>query len=119
MTITPAWTYAVTVIKVTDGDTLRVDIDLGFDIRKYETIRLHGINAPELNTVEGKAAASWVRLWVAQHDNLVATTIKGNEKYGRWLAVVTATDDGTVLNDNIVTAGHAMPWSGTGPKPVP
>lgn len=113
----PSWTYCVVVDRVIDGDTLKVCVDLGFTITKRENVRLLGINAPELSTTAGKAAAAWVRLWVAQHPHLVATTAKGNDKYGRWLATIIDSDTGATLNDDVVAAGHAHLWGGTGPKP--
>ncbi len=45
-----------TIIKITDGDTVKLSADLGFGISAKITVRCLGINAPELNTPEGKAA---------------------------------------------------------------
>ena len=43
--------YAVkSVVKVVDGDTVDVIIDLGFDIFYESRVRLYGINAPESRT---------------------------------------------------------------------
>ena len=43
--------YNVTIIKVIDGDTVKVDIDLGFDmVLRNQNIRLFGIDAPESRT---------------------------------------------------------------------
>lgn len=40
------------------------------------------------------------------------------EKYGRWLATITAAD-GACLNTDLLNAGHAAPYDGTGPRPLP
>ena len=43
--------YRCKVLRVVDGDTVDVDIDLGFDVvLKKQRVRLHGINAPESRT---------------------------------------------------------------------
>ena len=43
--------YRVEVLKVIDGDTVDVDIDLGFGVwLKNERVRLHGIDTPESRT---------------------------------------------------------------------
>ena len=45
--------YAVKeVVKVVDGDTIDIIIDLGFDLSKKERVRLAGIDAPESRTRE-------------------------------------------------------------------
>ena len=45
------WTYRCKVIKVVDGDTVDVDIDLGFGIwQKNERVRIMGIDTPESRT---------------------------------------------------------------------
>ena len=45
------WTYRAKVIKVIDGDTVDVDIDLGFGIwQKNERVRIMGIDTPESRT---------------------------------------------------------------------
>jgi micrococcal nuclease len=43
--------YKATVVKVVDGDTVDVDIDLGFDTWLHnQRIRLYGIDTPECRT---------------------------------------------------------------------
>jgi endonuclease YncB( thermonuclease family) len=52
-----AWIVHGNVAEVLDGDTVKVDLDLGWLIQlRAEPIRLLGINAPEKNTDLGKAA---------------------------------------------------------------
>lgn len=46
--------YKAYLDRVVDGDTIRVILDLGFKIHHLEILRLKGINAPEMNTDEGK-----------------------------------------------------------------
>jgi endonuclease YncB( thermonuclease family) len=98
---------------VVDGDTLNVIIDLGCDISVRTTLRLYGINAPELSTQAGKDAKTWTIQWFVEHCPAKQFTIKTvkdkTEKYGRYLATITA-PDGAVFNDDIVAAGHAVPY---------
>lgn len=119
----PAYTYiawgvdsARDPIGVVDGDTLNVGIDLGLDVAINITLRLYGINAPEMTGVEkpqGQAAKEWTIAWYQTHcpdGRFTVKTIKDDrDKYGRYLATVVA-PDGAVFNDDIVAAGHAVPY---------
>ena len=55
--------YKAELIRVIDGDTVELIIDLGFDTSRHERFRLYGIDAPEVNTAAGKEAKAW--LWEA------------------------------------------------------
>jgi micrococcal nuclease len=104
---------------VVDGDTLNVGVDLGMEVAINTTLRLYGINAPELSTQAGKDAKVWAIQWFQDHcptKQFTINTIKDTqEKYGRYLATITA-PDGHVYNDDIVAAGHAVPYFPKGPK---
>lgn len=105
--------YDAKVLKVHDGDTLHLEVDLnrhvpvldadlGFSTyirsRKlllHEDFRLYGINAPELSTPEGKLALEYFDSMLrGDNDTYVALAIETikqgdhekQEKYGRWLA---------------------------------
>ena len=54
------FTYKAFVERVVDADTLIVKIDLGFETRIRQYLRLRGINAPEISTPEGKRARDFV-----------------------------------------------------------
>ena len=85
------YTYEyVKVIKIIDGDTIDVSIDLGFNLSKDVRLRLHGINAPEIKGVtrqEGLASKEYLQSIIP-----VGTIIKvecvGADKYGRYLAII-------------------------------
>ena len=98
---------------VVDGDTLNVGVDLGLDVAHNITLRLYGINAPELTTPEGKTAKIWAIQWFQTHcpnNQFTVQTVKDQrEKYGRYLADVFA-PDGANFNADIVAAGHAVPY---------
>jgi len=84
--------YNATVTSVFDGDTITVDIDLGFGlIFSNQKIRLLGINAPEINS-DKKEKAIEVRDWLRDkllNQQIRLQTVKDRkEKYGRYLGIV-------------------------------
>jgi micrococcal nuclease len=102
--------YKAKVIRVIDGDTLLLDIDLGFHIRFVEKVRLDKVNAPEQKTEEGKAATEWVKNNLPENVVLKVTTYKKSketkeDKYGRVLGVVFVGD--VNFNSLLVENGHA------------
>ena len=54
------------VIRVKDGDTVDLMLDLGFDTYRKQTVRLQGIDTPENNTEAGKAVAVWLTRYLAR-----------------------------------------------------
>ena len=99
--------YQATKVTVIDGDTLDVTLDLGFRIEHRIRLRLKGINCPEMRTPEGKAAKQFTTEWIdARLPMVTVNTFKDKtEKYGRYLARITAADGD--LNTCLVEAGHA------------
>jgi endonuclease YncB( thermonuclease family) len=81
------YTYNATVEKVVDGDTLRVIVDLGFNVRTRQYIRLKGIDCPEMDTPEGKAAKNFVENALAGLGSITLKTVKP-DKYDRYLGDV-------------------------------
>jgi micrococcal nuclease len=53
------WTVPATVLRIVDGDTVQLDLDLGWRIRMTANCRVFGINAPEMATPQGRAARSY------------------------------------------------------------
>lgn len=51
------WTYRARPVRVIDGDTLALLIDLGFGARYEADVRIAGIDTPELGNEDGAAAA--------------------------------------------------------------
>jgi micrococcal nuclease len=102
--------YRATILRVVDGDTVHARVDLGFDLRIDMKLRLYGINAPELSTPDGpKAKQHLIELLnFPSGEPLSVSTIKDRqEKYGRYLAVLTR-DDGTNINERMVADGAAL-----------
>jgi micrococcal nuclease len=85
--------YKASLIRVVDGDTVDLIIDLGFDTLRKERFRLYGVDAPEMRTKEGKEAKAW--LWEALQpleaiyvQTIQLSTKAKRDKYGRFLAVL-------------------------------
>lgn len=107
--------YQGRVLRVVDGDTLDVLVDLGFKTYRKMRLRLYGVDTPEVYGVKkgseeyeaGKRASSFVDAWVASNGGLVLfRSHDGGEmktgKYGRYLAEVYGLPDGVPLA-NIIT----------------
>jgi len=115
--------YHATVVKVLDGDTVDLDLDCGFHITTRQRFRLAGINAPEKDTEDGKAAKAYLESLIPVGSYVAISSQKPlkTEKYGRWLAdIIPAPVDGTAtsLSKAMVDAHHALPWDGKGARPV-
>lgn len=105
--------YNAIILSNYDADTLRVSIDLGLGVWKVnESIRLYGVDAPELTTDEGKRARDYVASVLPSKTKVVITTIKdAREKYGRYLAKVTLPDESD-LAQNLIQMGFAVSYLG-------
>lgn len=114
--------YRATVIKVIDGDTVDVDIDLGFGISlNNERVRIMGIDTPESRTrdkVEKKfGLASKARLKELLGKTTVLKTQinkKGEDmkgKFGRVLGDF-VTESGKMVTEVMIKEGHCVPYFG-------
>ena len=101
--------YRAFVRKVYDGDTVTVDIDLGFDVvLKSQKIRLLGINAPEVRgsqRPEGLKSRDALREKIGSKWVSIKTQKDKKGKYGRWLGVIYI--DEACVNDWLIKEGHA------------
>ena len=77
---------------VYDGDTVRLDTDLGKGIWLFnEPHRLFGINAPEMRGAEkeqGRVSRDWLRKRLSDQELVVETIADGKGKYGRYLCII-------------------------------
>ena len=81
------FTFAAAIKRVVDGDTLLAEVDCGFSCRMEQRLRLRGIDAPELKTVEGRRARAFLQSELARVDFVVVKTFRP-DKYDRYLADV-------------------------------
>ena len=109
--------YKAKVIKVVDGDTIDVDLDLGFGIwLRNERVRLYGIDTPESRTsdkeekVYGKAAAAFLKKWVTAGGVKIKTHKDAKGKFGRILGELWTFD--TNINQTLVDNHHAVRYHG-------
>jgi len=119
--------YRATIVKVVDGDTVDVDIDLGFGIvLSDERVRIAGIDTPESRTRDkeekkfGLAAKARVKQLLGKTCVLKTQINKDGEdmkgKFGRILGDFSvydgATDRWRMLTQILVSEGHAVPYHG-------
>ena len=112
------------IVKVLDGDTIDVEIDLGFDLYKKERVRIAGVDTPEKRTRDleekelGIDATNWLKKkledTIAGEDELtIRTELKGGVgKYGRLLGWLYVGDDTVSLNEQMITEGYAWEYDG-------
>lgn len=112
------------VVRVVDGDTIDVLVDLGFDITIKERVRLARINAPEMTGAEktkGALAKAFLVKLLEGREFVIVQTVKDKEKYGRYLAEVTFIDEALSvggiekvvnLSDSMLAEGYAVPYKG-------
>ena len=110
------------VRRVIDGDTAEIAIDLGFFIFRVESVRLNGIDAPEIHSSDQveRGFADKARTALAALLPVGATillrTIKDKEKYGRYLADIVTADNRNV-SAALLATGLAIAYDGGAKKP--
>ena len=112
--------YVKKVTKVVDGDTIDVEIDLGFDISFSSRVRLAGIDTPESRTADkmekalGLEAKAYLKHEIDSAKSVVIKTEKmdSSEKYGRILGWVFLDGSTVSLNEKMITDGHAWGYLG-------
>jgi micrococcal nuclease len=108
------------VNKVVDGDTIDVDIDLGFSISYSQRLRLAGIDTPESRTTDkfektlGIESKDYLKNKLKDAKNVVVKTEKpdSSEKYGRVLGWVYVDGNTKSLNEQMIEDGYAWSYLG-------
>ena len=112
------------IVKVLDGDTIDVLIDLGFDLFKKERVRIAGVDTPEKRTrdLEEKAlgidATNWLKAKLDEtikgdEELTIRTELKGGVgKYGRLLGWLYVGDTDISLNEQMINEGYAWSYDG-------
>jgi micrococcal nuclease len=115
------WTVHGTVKRVIDGDSLVADLDLGWQVWiRDRVIRVAHMNAPEMNTAEGKAAKEFAEILLNVHigdtfGSPIMLISHSLDKYGRVLASLTLSD-GRDFATTMIADGYAVAYEG-GPRP--
>jgi len=109
--------YNCKIVRVIDGDSILVDIDLGFGTwRCGESIRLFGVDCPECRSRDpkekaaGLAAKTFVKGLLHEGGTYTLTT-KEKGKFGRYLGVIILSDN-TSVNAALVSEHLAVPYHG-------
>ena len=112
------------IVKVLDGDTIDVIIDLGFDLYKKERVRIAGVDTPEKRTRDleekalGEDATNWLKEQldgaISGEDDLVIRTdlVGGMGKYGRLLGWLYIGDETESINERMIQQGYAWEYDG-------
>ena len=103
----PAYQYKATVVRVVDGDTIVLVVDLGFSVSVQEKFRLAHINAPEKSDKEGRTKATERISALLPKGGACVIRSLGQDKYGRWLGEIYVGDlyvNGTMLAEGLAVA---------------
>jgi micrococcal nuclease len=101
--------------KVVDGDTIDLDIDLGFGITITQRVRLKGINTAETKTLnleekaKGLVAKEWLKTELSKKGEWIIETFK-EDKYGRILGTLYLVGDPVTINERMLNEGIAKPF---------
>ena len=106
--------------KIVDGDTIDVDIDLGFDISLSSRVRLAGIDTPESRTSDkiekalGLESKEYLKKKFKDAKTIVIKTEKmdSSEKYGRILGWIFIDDNPVSVNQQMIDDGYAWGYLG-------
>ena len=102
--------YKALVTRVVDGDTVDVNIDLGFNlVHMKQRIRLFGVDAPELkgaDKLDGLSAKSWLQAQIENKEIDLISLEHKKGKYGRWLGIICM--DGRNINQELIEKGFAV-----------
>ena len=117
--------YDVVVVKIVDGDTVDVDIDLGFGVTlRDERVRIMGIDTPESRTRDkvedlfGEAAKARLKELMKHGGKLITTEDKHGEdmkgKFGRILGDFKVDYNGEMkkVTEILTEEGHCVPYFG-------
>jgi micrococcal nuclease len=108
------------LLAVIDGDTIDVEIDLGFDISITKRVRLAGIDTPESRTSDkyekslGLESKALLKQRLSSAESIVIRTEKpdSSEKYGRVLGWLFLDGEETSFNETMIATGYAWSYLG-------
>lgn len=108
------------ILGIVDGDTIDVDIDLGFSVSFTQRVRLAGIDTPESRTKDltekklGLESKEFLKHSLEGAENVVIRTEKpdSTEKYGRILGWLFVNGESESLNQKMVNQGFAWGYDG-------
>ena len=105
--------YWAKVTRVVDGDTLDLDVQVGFNMSIAARVRLLGINTPEIYSVKkgseeyqkGQEAIAFLNKYLEEGSWVEVKIFEAKrDKYGRWLAEIFVGDIN--VNQEMINAGY-------------
>lgn len=113
----PRYHYRGQVVRVVDGDTVSVMLDLGLNAYHLVSLRLAGVNAPEVvgtDRAAGLAATAFLRTML-DGATVYVRTYKDRRSFNRYVADIWVDAPGAPLEylnvaDELLRAGHAVHW---------
>jgi len=110
--------YKAKLLRVVDGDTADVMIDLGFDVWTKQRLRFKGVDTWEKRTrnkaekVKGLAASAFTKEHLERNNGIFTIQSHGVGKYGRVLAEIFIEGEEKSLNQLLIENGHAYTYEG-------
>lgn len=104
--------------EVYDGDTFRVELDLGFKLKYTTSVRLFGINTAEMKDKSdvAKQAKAKLQEFIRKNNGKLIIKSHGLDKYGRFLGEVWGDETQPTINKQMITEGLALEYFGVGKK---
>lgn len=110
--------YKCKLVRVVDGDTADVLIDLGFDTWRKSRLRFKGVDTWEKRTrdkeekIKGIAASAFTQKYLEMNEGNFVIQSYGKGKYGRVLAEIFIEGEDKSLNQLLIENGHAYVYDG-------
>ena len=105
------WSVLASPVRTIDGDTFSADARIWPGLTARESVRVLGVNSPELHgatAVQGAAARDFTQAWLTGD---VTLTVCKRDSFGRALATVRRASDNADLGADLLAAGLAVPFT--------
>lgn len=102
--------YNAKLVRVVDGDTIDVNVDLGFDVWVKQRLRLKYIDAPEMRGASKEAgllSKQALEDYIRDTEFYIETEKRG--KFGRYIAELFWLT-GESINERMIQEGYAVPY---------
>lgn len=106
--------YPAQLLRVIDGDTYKLDVDLGFYVHTHMTGRLDGIDCPEASTPEGQAAKTQVIALFQAFPDFTVQSQRDKQTFARWVIAIHL-PDGRLFSALLISMGLVK----RGPRQIP